>query len=70
MKRIILIVMFLSFGGSINAFAQDDSIATKKKWELNGYFKNLESLSFDKNFDNLISGNLLHNRLNGSHLLK
>ncbi len=41
-----------------------DSAETKKKWEWSGYIKNLESLSFDKMFDNLISGNLIHNRMN------
>lgn len=41
-----------------------DSTESKKKWEWSGYIKNLESLSFDKMFDNLISGNLIHNRMN------
>lgn len=63
MKQVIIILMFLLFSGGANSFAQD-SMETKKKWELNGYIKSLESLSFDKKFDNLISGNLLHNRLN------
>lgn len=44
--------------------AQDSAEAKKSKWEINGYIKNLESLSFDQNFNNSISGNLLHNRLN------
>lgn len=41
-----------------------DSVEIKKKWELNGYIKNLEFISFDKDFKNSISNNLLHNRLN------
>jgi hypothetical protein len=36
----------------------------KKKWELNGYIKNLELLTFNKDFKDNISSNLLHNRLN------
>ena len=61
MKRILTIVFFIV---ATSCIAQDDSTATKKKWQLSGYIKNLESLSFDKNFNNSISGNLLHNRLN------
>lgn len=45
------------------AFAQD-TVEIKKKLEINGYIKNLQSFSFDKNFNNVISGNLLHNRMN------
>lgn len=44
--------------------AAQDSVEAKSKWLLSGYIKNLESLSFDKNFENNSSGNLLHNRLN------
>ncbi|MBX9781745.1 MAG: hypothetical protein K2X48_00490 [Chitinophagaceae bacterium] len=57
----IFIISFLT--NAFFLFAQD-SVTVKKKWELRGYIKNLESLSFDKNFKNLIAGNLLHNRLN------
>lgn len=64
MKTGFIILSFPFLMGCINSFAQDDSTATKKKWQLSGYIKNLESLSFDKNFNNSISGNLLHNRLN------
>lgn len=63
MKRNISILVFLLLTGCTNSFTQD-SLETKKKWELNGYIKNLESLSFDKDFKNSISNNLLHNRLN------
>lgn len=43
--------------------AQDTTVVTRN-WSLNGYVKNLESLTFDKSFKNNISGSLLHNRLN------
>lgn len=55
---IILFVHFFCF-----CFSQD-SIEAKKKWELNGYIKNVESLSFDHQLRNHTSGNLLHNRIN------
>jgi hypothetical protein len=45
-------------------FAQDSAENKTSKWEINGYIKNMESLFFDKNFNNSISGNLLHNRIN------
>lgn len=41
-----------------------DSAGLKKKWTLNGYIKNLQSLSFDKHFDHLLAGDLIHNRIN------
>ncbi len=43
--------------------AQDSSIVPKKL-TVSGYVKNLETLRFDKNFKELISGNLIHNRIN------
>lgn len=49
---------------SSSASAQDSAENKTSKWEITGYIKNLESLHFDKNFNNSISGNLLHNRLN------
>jgi len=64
MNRIVAILNILVWTGSAEIFAQD-SIEPEKKWELNGYIKNLESISFDKNINNGISGNLIHNRLNG-----
>lgn len=48
-----------------NVLAQDeDSLSIPRKWSVNGYVKDLQSLTFDKNFDSLITGNLLHNRIN------
>ncbi len=43
---------------------ESDSLSRPRKWSVNGYLKDLQSLTFDKNFDSLITGNLLHNRLN------
>jgi hypothetical protein len=60
MKWILVILSLCTSGLSI----AQDSLETEKKWFLNGYVKNLQSLSFDKNFENSISTNLLHNRLN------
>lgn len=60
MKWILIILSFIIF---VFCNAQD-TVETEKKWLLSGYIKNLESLSFEKNFENSISGNLLHNRLN------
>jgi hypothetical protein len=60
MKYFLMIVFFFRV---IFCNAQDTA-ETKKKWELNGYIKNLESLSFDKNFENSISNNFIHNRIN------
>jgi hypothetical protein len=51
----LLIVMFTN--------AQDSS-ALPKKLTINGYVKDLETFSVDKDFKNLVTGNLVHNRLN------
>jgi hypothetical protein len=56
-------LIILSFIAANFCNAQDTAEAIKK-WELNGYIKNLESLSFDRNFENSISNNLIHNRIN------
>jgi hypothetical protein len=57
----ILIIWLILTGATIRA---QDSVVQAKKWALNGYIKNLQSFSFDKNFHNLVFGNLLHNRIN------
>lgn len=61
MRSFVLTILF--FCTALICLAQD-SVETKKKWDLNGYIKDLQSLSFDKDFDNLIAGNLIHNRIN------
>lgn len=57
----MLIILFLFWG---SACRSQDSSKTYKKWQLNGYIKNLESISFDKNFENSSTLYLFHNRLN------
>ncbi|MFZ1677542.1 MAG: hypothetical protein WAT91_09725 [Saprospiraceae bacterium] len=61
MKSILSLipVVMISFSG----FAQD-STDVVAKISINGYIKNLETLSFDKDFRELITGNLIHNRIN------
>lgn len=54
----IIIIFFYQL-----ATAQEGDVK-KKKWEWNGYLKDLQTFSVDKNFSNLVSGNLLHNRVN------
>ncbi len=60
-------VFFIFFLGALSANAQQDSSETtswmKEHFELNGYVKYLASTSFT-NGDNLITDNLIHNRLN------
>lgn len=60
MKTVLLILSVMVF----TAGTAQDTTEVQPKWFLQGYIKNMESLSFDKNFRNIISGNLLHNRLN------
>lgn len=59
MKWLIFILLFLEFEATCQ-----DTTKQKKKWELNGYIKDLQLLNFDKDFNELISGNLIHNRIN------
>ena len=60
MKAVLLIapILFCQV-----ALAQDSS-ESKEKWELNGYLKNMENLTFDHLSKQVTSGNLLHNRIN------
>lgn len=60
MKGTLIILLLMS----IQYCAAQDSIETKRKWEVYGYLKSMESLSFDPEFKNNISNNLLHNRIN------
>lgn len=41
-----------------------DSASQKPKWEVNGYLKNMQHISFDHLYKQDVSGNLLHNRIN------
>lgn len=61
MKKLLFI--FLIFPVALSSKAQD-STAAHKKITLQGYVKDLQTLSFNKNFKELIAGNLIHNRIN------
>lgn len=65
-KLIRPFIIFVSLGSiSFNLPGQEpDSTEEKRKWEIRGYVKDLQSLTFDKNFDSLVTGNLIHNRIN------
>lgn len=58
-------ILFLSLIAlfSLRLTAQD-STEKENKFTINGYIKNLQTLTFNKEFSDLISGNLLHNRVN------
>ena len=60
-KSLPIIWCFMVAG--IAASGQDSTIPVKKL-EINGYIKNLATLSFGKGFDSLAAGNLVHNRIN------
>jgi hypothetical protein len=55
----IFLVLFLA-----NICIAQDSSILPKKLTVSGYVKNLETLRFNRNFKELISGNLIHNRIN------
>lgn len=61
MKRLLL----LSFASLplLVAKAQDSSNVAHQL-TISGYIKDLQMLTFDKDFGNLVSGNLIHNRIN------
>lgn len=61
MKQIFHIVFFSLICATTVA---QDSLDWLEKLTIGGYIKDLQSLSFDKNFSNLVSGNLIHNRTN------
>lgn len=61
MKKLVAIGFIFSFAIAANA---QDSTATSKKLTINGYVKNLQTLTFDKDFSDLISDNTIHNRVN------
>lgn len=61
MKKLLLICFTLLIVLIANA---QDSTDTPKKFTINGYIKSLQTLTFDKNFKDLVSGDLIHNRIN------
>lgn len=62
-KILLAVYMTISLGIDLEAQTSDTS-SSAKKWEVRGYVKDLQTLQMDKNFDNLITGNLIHNRFN------
>lgn len=59
------IIVYLTLLSHIAMYAQtSDSLQIQKKWTVNGYLKDIQSLTFDKSFDSLVTGNLIHNRFN------
>jgi hypothetical protein len=67
-RRILIrtFTLFIMIGWTAQVVAQDyDSTEVKrKKLEVRGYVKDLQSLTFSNNFDSLVTGNLIHNRVN------
>lgn len=61
MKRLMYIFFICSITATVVA---QDSTGLPKKITVNGYIKDLQTLSFNKNFSDLVSGNLIHNRVN------
>lgn len=61
MKKLLLLC-FILFAVFI-AKAQDSTVVSHKL-TVNGYVKNLQTLTFDKDFSDLIASNLIHNRIN------
>lgn len=49
---------------AVPAAQAQDSTATAKKLTIAGYIKDLQSMSFEKNFHEMTSVNLVHNRIN------
>lgn len=61
-KRIIIFALLLLH---TPMYAQTgDSLDIRKTWTVNGYLKDIQSFTLDDNFDSLITGNLIHNRVN------
>lgn len=61
MKKLLPILFFLS---AVLSGGAQDSTGLPKKLTLSGYIKDLQTLAFDKDFKELVSGNLIHNRIN------
>ena len=61
MKKLWYIFILLQVVGVMQA---QDSTSLPKKFTVNGYIKDLQTLNFDKDFKELVTGNLVHNRIN------
>lgn len=58
MKNLLLIILFVAFYLSFSAQEKE------KKWELNGYVKDMQTVIIGDLKENWITDNLIHNRLN------
>jgi len=63
-KQILFFIFFFYFSLSHSAFAQNDSIKHVHKFTVNGYLKYLEQVSFTGTAADLLTNELIHNRLN------
>lgn len=64
MKRFIAIALTgLAALTGLSVYGQD-STEKEHKLLINGYVKSLQTLTFNKDFSDLLSGNLIHNRIN------
>ena len=63
MKLVYKIGLLLFLFSSLYTGAQDSAVK-ENKFIVSGYIKNLQTLTFNKNFKDLVAGNLLHNRIN------
>ena len=61
MRTLLSIFFLLQISTVIQA---QDSTDLPKKFTVNGYIKDLQILNFDKDFKELVTGNLIHNRIN------
>lgn len=57
------ILLAILTAASLQLYGQD-SLEREKAWEIRGYMKNMQSITFTGNFDDNLSSNLLHNRIN------
>jgi hypothetical protein len=60
----IALLLSSCFLWAISLQAQNSDSTGRKTFEVRGYLKDLQSLTFDNDFNNLIAGNLIHNRIN------
>jgi hypothetical protein len=56
------IILYIIFPAEI-AWSQDSAI-TNRKWQLNGFIKEMVFINFDKDFQNQVPNDLLHSRFN------
>lgn len=64
MCRRIVIGLVGWLGTATAALAQDGDSVKTKVWEVRGYVKDMQSVTYSTNPDSLVTGNLIHNRVN------